>query len=85
MTSVMNAPYRKTPLPMWKVLSLKLGVLTTAAMIGWIRSCTSAFTTFTNAAPITNATASSSRFPRSRNALNSLSMLFPSFVVEPGM
>src|SRR4051812_5710629 len=62
---------------MWNVLSLKLGVLTIAAMIGWIRSCTSAFTTFTNAAPITNATAISSRFPRSRNARNSLNMARP--------
>ena len=35
-------------------------------------------TTVTNAAPITNATASSSRFPRSRKARNSLSMPFPS-------
>src|SRR5690349_1736226 len=43
-------------------------------MIGVIRSLTSALTTAVNAAPMTTATARSTRLPRRMNCRNSLSM-----------
>src|SRR5262245_56959939 len=46
-----------------------------AAMIGVTRSSTKALTRAPNAAPITNATASSTRLPRIRNVRNSVAHL----------
>src|SRR4051794_39768710 len=47
-----------------------------AAMSGVIRSATRAVTTAAKARPITIPTAMSTRFPRSRNALNSCTVSF---------
>src|SRR5579859_4713380 len=70
----MKSPYRK-----WLEFSvndsaLKFGLPKIRAMIGVIRSRTSAVMTAPKATPITTATARSTTLPRSRNVLKSRSM-----------
>src|SRR5947209_1944810 len=70
----MKSPYRK-----WLELTVndrleKLGLPKMSAMIGVSRSRTRAVTTAPNAAPTTTATARSTTFPRSRNALKSFTI-----------
>ena len=71
---VMKAPYRKRASLIVNVRLLKSGLPMIIAITGMIRSLTSELTTAANARPITNATASSRMFPRSRKSRNSLSI-----------
>ena len=71
---------RKSPYGKWLELIVndrppKFGWPKIIAMIGVIRSAMNALTSAANTAPMTNATASSTRLPRIRNCLNSCRMV----------
>ncbi len=67
--ALMNSPIRNLLPFTSKAMDEKSGFPTMAAMMGVIRSLTSAVTTAPNAAPITTATARSITLPRSMNCL----------------
>ena len=76
-SAVRKAPYRNTASLIVNVRSLKSGLPMIIATIGMIRSSTNDVTSAANARPMTKATASSTRLPRIRKSLNSLSIRIP--------
>ena len=73
-TELMKAPYRNVEWWIVKLREPKYVLPTIVPRIGTTRSLTNALTSAANATPMTKATATVTRLPRSRKSLNSLRM-----------